>query len=45
MNFALLLSNLPGIYQVQHTLQVPTAVAPSIIKRMLSHLLIRLQHN
>lgn len=45
MNFALLVSNLPDVYHVQYALKLPTARAPSLIKRMFSHLLNRLQQN
>jgi hypothetical protein len=54
MNFALLVSNLPDIYHVHHVhhvhhvqyaLKLPAARAPSLIKRMFSHLLNQLQHH
>ena len=48
MNFALLVSNLPDIHQIRHASHashVPVAPTPTALKRMLSHLLTRLQHN
>ena len=42
MNFALLVSNLPDVYRVHYAWQLPAAHAPSLIKRMFSHLLNRI---
>ncbi|HXA46903.1 MAG TPA: hypothetical protein VNW52_04685 [Burkholderiaceae bacterium] len=41
MNFALLVSNLPDLYQVPHTMPAPIvagSIAPSIFRQMFSRL-------
>lgn len=45
MNFALLVSNLPDVYQVQHSMPVPlsTTLVPFAIKRALFRLFPSLQ--